>query len=407
MNDENPAPVDELERTDDAPVAPPAPEPRLPARAPLQATGGRPLSIIPRTFEEAYRIGKAAVVAKWVPFGWKDEMATMAIMHGAEVGLPPMMSLQKIAVINGRPSLWGDAVPAIALATGQLEDWEEGITGDGGEMAAFCRVKRRGIKTPMMVTFSVADAKLAGLWSPEPLITKEVWEGDRNNRRKVKKDNQPNDSPWHRHPKRMLQMRARRAFRDMFADAFSGLYLAEELMDEPAMRDVTPRAEDHERIDNPLGGDDEAAEPITSGIVTINPQDLPAGTTVMPTEAIQTTKAQSATKPPAARKNAQAKPAAPAQAKRPDDIVLGKPPRSTGADYLAYVQTWVAIAERFEEEGFLSGTYIRDRYAKEAGLRNNLGVPLTDEERSAVQAVCKAAVERIKARSNETAQPES
>ncbi len=88
-----------------------------PRRAPLIASGGRPLAIIPRSFEEAYRIGKAAVVGKWAPSSWNDEKATLAILHGAEVGLPPMMSLQKICIINGRPCIWGDAVPAIAAIT--------------------------------------------------------------------------------------------------------------------------------------------------------------------------------------------------------------------------------------------------------------------------------------------------
>lgn len=221
-----------------------------PKRPPLIASGGRPLAIIPRSFDEAYRIGKAAVVGKWAPYGWKDEQATLAIMHGAEVGLPPMMSLQKICVINGRPSIWGDAVPAIALATGQLEDWSEGVRGDGEDMVAFCIVKRRGIKSPMEVTFSVADARRAGLWDERPTVGRMVW--DKKKGQKVWKEDAENDSPWYRYPKIMMQMRARRAFRNAFADAFSGLYIAEELQ-ETQMRDVTPPAQPI--IHNPLQDD--------------------------------------------------------------------------------------------------------------------------------------------------------
>ena len=101
-------------------------------------------------------MAQLAVAAGWAPKGWKVEQAVAAIMHGAEVGLPPMMSLQKICVINGRPSLWGDAVPAIAIATGQLEDWHEEVTGEGDAMIATCTVKRRGVKTAKVATFSVA-----------------------------------------------------------------------------------------------------------------------------------------------------------------------------------------------------------------------------------------------------------
>lgn len=51
-----------------------------------------------------------------------------------------------------------------------------------------------------------------------------------------------NDSPWYKYPKRMLQMRARVAFRDLFADAMGGLYIAEEVIngDEAEPIDVTP-----------------------------------------------------------------------------------------------------------------------------------------------------------------------
>ncbi len=233
-------------------------------KSPLIATGGRALAIIPRTFDDAWRIGSAAVTGKWAPYGWTKEQATLAIMHGAEVGLPPMMSLQKICIINGRPSLWGDAVPAIALATGQLEDWHEGIRGEGEAMEAYCIVKRRGIKTPIETTFSVADARRAGLWDERPIVAKNVW--DKEKRQKVWKADAENDSPWYRHPKRMLQMRARRAFRDAFADAFSGLYIAEE-MQERDMRDVTPVP----GVDfNPLG-------PIEENVKTIEPEENPIG----------------------------------------------------------------------------------------------------------------------------------
>src|SRR5580698_8984913 len=178
----------------------PAPE-RVRPKTSLIATGGRPLAIIARTFDDAFRIGRDAVLGKWAPKGWSKEQATLAIMHGAEVGLPPMMSLQKICIINGRPSLWGDAVPAIAIATGQLEDWTEGIRGEGEEMTAFCIVKRRGVKTPKEATFSVADARRAGLWEDQAKIRKQVWENDK----RVWKDDQDNDSVWYRYPKRMLQ----------------------------------------------------------------------------------------------------------------------------------------------------------------------------------------------------------
>ena len=48
--------------------------------------------------------------------------------------------------------------------------------------------------------------------------------------------------PWSQYPKRMLQMRARSfALRDKFADALSGLLMAEEVQDYSTTVDVTPK----------------------------------------------------------------------------------------------------------------------------------------------------------------------
>ncbi|MFW8695518.1 hypothetical protein ACOI9Y_33635, partial [Mesorhizobium japonicum] len=93
----------------------------------------------------------------------------VAIQWGMELGLQPMQAMQNIAVINGRPSLWGDAVIALARSSPLCEYIYE---SDDGETAT-CRVKRRG-EEEQVRTFSMADAKLAGLvgksgpWSQYP-----------------------------------------------------------------------------------------------------------------------------------------------------------------------------------------------------------------------------------------------
>ena len=45
----------------------------------------------------------------------------IAIMHGLEVGLSPLSALQRIAVINGRPTIWGDGALALVKASGLCE----------------------------------------------------------------------------------------------------------------------------------------------------------------------------------------------------------------------------------------------------------------------------------------------
>jgi hypothetical protein len=132
-----------------------------------------------------------------------------------EVGLTPMAALQSIAVVNGRPSVWGDGAIGLVRSSGLLEEFEEGLKGEGDSRIAFCRVRRRG-EDPLERTFSWDDAKKAGLTTKT--------------------------GPWQAYPNRMLVMRASAfALRDAFADVLRGLSIREEQEDVGrTMRDVTP-----------------------------------------------------------------------------------------------------------------------------------------------------------------------
>lgn len=192
--------------------------PRLPA---LQS-GGAVRAIVPQDFDGAWRIATAVCKAGMAPLGLDTpEKAMVAIMHGMEVGLTPMAALQSIAVVNGRPTIWGDGAIGLVRGSGKLEWIKEKIEGDGDNMTAVCEVKRKGEPDTIRATFSVADAKKAGLWG------------------KTGRNGQP--TPWVTYPKRMLAMRARAfALRDGFADVLRGLGIAEEVQDHQPIRDVTP-----------------------------------------------------------------------------------------------------------------------------------------------------------------------
>jgi hypothetical protein len=137
----------------------------------------------------------------------KPENCFIAMQMGAEVGLPPMAALQNIAVINGRPSIWGDSALAIVMVHPAFESINEYFEGTGDNKTGVCEIKRRG-HALHTVKFSVADAKTAGLWKKA--------------------------GPWTNYPDRMLQMRPRGfALRDKFPDALRGLSIAEEAMDIP------------------------------------------------------------------------------------------------------------------------------------------------------------------------------
>jgi hypothetical protein len=164
----------------------------------------------PRNFEQALTFSDYLADSDLVPkdFKGKPGNCLIAIQWGAELGLKPLQALQNLAIINGRPSLWGDAVIALVRSSPLCEYVIESDDGD----AATCRVKRRGEPEQARV-FSMADAKAAGLAGKQ--------------------------GPWTQYPKRMRQMRARAfALRDVFPDVLRGLPVAEELMDAP--RDMGP-----------------------------------------------------------------------------------------------------------------------------------------------------------------------
>jgi hypothetical protein len=162
------------------------------------------------SFDDAFRVAKMVASSPFAPkdFQGKPELCFLAMQHGGEVGLSPMQSLQSIAVINGRPTIWGDAALALVQACPVCEYVREYMEGEGDNLTAVCEAKRQGYPSPSVSRFSVADAKKASLWGKT--------------------------GPWTQYPSRMLQLRARGfALRNAFADALRGLVTAEEAQDYP------------------------------------------------------------------------------------------------------------------------------------------------------------------------------
>lgn len=176
----------------------------------------------PDSVEGLFRIAEIFWQGGMLP-GGVDNMPKMMIvlMAGQELGLSPAQAVQNIMVVNNRPSVWGDAMLAICQASGLMEDFEESIAGEGDAMTATCRVQRRGRKTPVIRTFSVADAKTAGLWG--------------------KRTGNGRPTPWVTNPTRMLQMRARAfALRDALPDVLKGIGMEEEVGDYIMVRTPKP-----------------------------------------------------------------------------------------------------------------------------------------------------------------------
>ena len=161
----------------------------------------------------------------------KPKDAIIAILAGRQVGWGPIQSLQHIAVINGRPSMYGDGPTGLAAASGKVEYIKEWFEQAGkpvdepnytslrdypDNLAACWQAKRKDNSEPTkIVRFSVADAKVAGLWGKT--------------------------GPWTQYPKRMLTCRARAwGLRDTFSDALQGISQAEEWADMTPAKTIDP-----------------------------------------------------------------------------------------------------------------------------------------------------------------------
>ncbi len=184
-----------------------------------EITISKSTSIIPQTYDECMKLShvihKSGLASK--SFN-SPEQVFIAIQYGADVGLSPMQSVQNVSVISGKPGLSADAMLAVVMASGLLEQFDEQESGESDTLAARCTVKRKG-RSAVTITFGVTEATKAGLWKKA--------------------------GPWTQYPGRMLKMRARSfALRDTFPDILKGLcHATEELQDiviEP--QNVTPES---------------------------------------------------------------------------------------------------------------------------------------------------------------------
>lgn len=179
----------------------------------IEANGG---GLVFKRMDDMFRFAKYVQASHLAPKSFDTpEKILVAIQSGLELGMKPMRALQSIAVINGRPSLWGDAALGLVKASGLCECIKETIEGERDDRVAVCVSKRKGDPEELKTTYSVADAKTAGLWGKS--------------------------GTWTTNPNRMLKYRARGFnLRDNFPDVLCGFHIAEEMMDTPPEQAYTP-----------------------------------------------------------------------------------------------------------------------------------------------------------------------
>lgn len=181
----------------------------------------------------------------------RDKVA-LAIDFGIPLGLTKLQAIRFITIINGAPSIWGDALPALVHRAGVAEYIKEryDFPPDGTPLKQWephhgvtIESKRKDQTEPVVRSFTVGMAQTMGLWLSNPV--------------------------WQKHGPRMLLMRARGYnYRDNFADALAGFAIAEEQMDiareeptRPAFDPMQARGGDSADSDPMLQEAPEAGDP--------------------------------------------------------------------------------------------------------------------------------------------------
>lgn len=165
--------------------------------------GFNPMSLMPKTFNEKYQMAGILSKSGLLPQGLNTpEKVCVALEWGAELQLPPMVAVNNIAVIKGKPTLSADIMSAVVKRSPDYggTEWIE-----LSDQAAECVVTRRGngYEEKTRSRFTMQDAVRAGL---------------------------TNNLVWKSYPKRMLKHRCLSyALRDAFPDILAGIYEPDEM----------------------------------------------------------------------------------------------------------------------------------------------------------------------------------
>lgn len=171
------------------------------------------LAIIPSTVDEVTVLSDRFSKSQLIPSELKGSSADIfvTLLAGQELGLPPMASLRGIHVVKGKPILSADTMVGIVMGRG-IAEYFRCVSAD--ESAATYETKRYGAPEPQRCTWTIEDAKRAGL----------------------------NGDNWRKYPRAMLKARCKAELaRDVYPDVLAGCYEDDERAD-PEVIDVPARS---------------------------------------------------------------------------------------------------------------------------------------------------------------------
>ena len=186
---------------------------------------------MPQEFDGKMRLAEVLHKSGLCPKGMNSiEKVFVALQYGHELGLSPMIAVQNIPVVNGRPSLMTTVMMGIIRASGKVIDLKEEEILDGNKIIGFeVTGKRKDTgNTVYKGKFTLEDAEKAGLVGKDGEVIKDNW----------------------KYPAGMLLYRAQSRFaKDSCPELFAGLLTKEEAENlEPI--DITPSSENESLLQN-------------------------------------------------------------------------------------------------------------------------------------------------------------
>jgi hypothetical protein len=118
-------------------------------------------ALVLRTDDEVFTLAERINKSSIVPSAYRGKAGdiAVAILYGQELGLAPMTALNRIVVIDGKPTLDAQGMTAVIRQAGHS------LTGTTTATSATVTGTRGDNGDTMTVTFTIEDAKKAGLTS--------------------------------------------------------------------------------------------------------------------------------------------------------------------------------------------------------------------------------------------------
>ena len=181
-------------------------------------------SLMPKSVDEKLALAEVLSKLGLMPNSVKTpQQIFVSIQWGHELGLSPMVAINNISVVNGKPSLGADIMHALARKSPEYAGCEwKSMTAEKAEV--IITRKSNTVTESFIGYFDMKLAERAGLTG---------------------KDN------WKKYPQRMLKHRALSyALRDAFPDVLAGIYTPEEMGDDNVLtdRNITNSADTSSKV---------------------------------------------------------------------------------------------------------------------------------------------------------------